>query len=178
MRSKTSKVALCGVIAALSVVVLFLTGVVPVATIALPAVAGCFLIAVVAETDVRSGVAVYAIVSVLTALLVPDREATLFYIVFFGYYPALYGTLSRIRNSVARWAAKLLVFNAAAVLEALLAVWLLGIPLAEMLSFGWPFIPVLLLLMNAVFILYDLALNGLIVFYIRRLHPFVRKYLK
>lgn len=174
MRSKTSKVALCGVIAALSVVVLFLTGVVPVATIALPAVAGCFLIAVVAETDVRSGVAVYAIVSVLAALLVPDREATLFYIVFFGYYPALYGTLSRIRNSVARWAAKLLVFNAAAVLEALLAVWLLGIPLAEML----PFIPVLLLLMNAVFILYDLALNGLIVFYIRRLHPFVRKYLK
>ena len=131
MRSKTSKVALCGVIAALSVVVLFLTGVVPVATIALPAVAGCFLIAVVAETDVRSGVAVYAIVSVLAALLVPDREATLFYIVFFGYYPALYGTLSRIRNSVARWAAKLLVFNAAAVLEALLAVWLLGIPLAE-----------------------------------------------
>ena len=107
MRSKTSKVALCGVIAALSVVVLFLTGVVPVATIALPAVAGCFLIAVVAETDVRSGVAVYAIVSVLAALLVPDREATLFYIVFFGYYPALYGTLSRIRNSVARWAAKL-----------------------------------------------------------------------
>lgn len=174
MRSKTSKVALCGVIAALSVVVLFLTGVVPVATIALPAVAGCFLIAVVAETDVRSGVAVYAIVSVLAALLVPDREATLFYIVFFGYYPALYGTLSRIRNSVARWAAKLLVFNAAAVLEALLAVWLLGIPLAEML----PFIPVFLLLMNAVFILYDLALNGLIVFYIRRLHPFVRKYLK
>ena len=177
MRSKTSKVALCGVIAALSVVVLFLTGVVPVATIALPAVAGCFLIAVVAETDVRSGVAVYAIVSVLAALLVPDREATLFYIVFFGYYPALYGTLSRIRNSVARWAAKLLVFNAAAVLEALLAVWL-GIPLAEILPFGWPFIPVLLLLMNAVFILYDLALNGLIVFYIRRLHPFVRKYLK
>ena len=178
MRSKTSKVALCGVIAALSVVVLFLTGVVPVATIALPAVAGCFLIAVVAETDVRSGVAVYAIVSVLAALLVPDREATLFYIVFFGYYPALYGTLSRIRNSVARWAAKLLVFNAAAVLEALLAVWLLGIPLAEMLPFVWPFIPVLLLLMNAVFILYDLALNGLIVFYIRRLHPFVCKYLK
>lgn len=178
MRSKTSKVALCGVIAALSVVVLFLTGVVPVATIALPAVAGCFLIAVVAETDVRSGMAVYAIVSVLAALLVPDREATLFYIVFFGYYPALYGTLSRIRNSVARWAMKLLVFNAAAVLEALLAVWLLGIPLAEMLPFGWPFIPVFLLLMNAVFILYDLALNGLIVFYIRRLHPFVRKYLK
>ena len=52
MRSKTSKVALCGVIAALSVVVLFLTGVVPVATIALPAVAGCFLFALCAETDV------------------------------------------------------------------------------------------------------------------------------
>ncbi len=178
LRSKTSKVALCGVIAALSVTLLFLTGIVPVATIAMPAVAGCFLIAVVAEIGLRYGVAVYAAVCVLSVLLVPDREAALFYIVFFGYYPVLYGVLSRIRNRVLCWVAKLLVFNAAAVVEALLAVWLLAIPMEEIVPFGWPFLPVLLLLMNAVFVLYDLSMNGLIVFYIRRLHPFVHRYFK
>lgn len=178
MRSKTSRIALCGVVAALSVVILFLTGLVPVATIALPAVAGCFLIAVVAEIGVQYGFAVYAVVSVLSILIVPDREAALFYVVFFGYYPVLYGPLSRIRRRVLQWAAKLLVFNAAALLETGLAVWLLGIPMEEMLPFGWAFVPVLLLLMNAVFILYDLSMNGLIVFYIRRLHPVIGKYLK
>ena len=73
---------------------------------------------------------------------------------------------------------KLLVFNAAALAETGLAVWLLGIPMEEMLPFGWAFVPVLLLLVNAVFILYDLSMNGLIVFYIRRLHPVIGKYLK
>ena len=71
------RLAFCGVIAALSVVVLFLTGIVPVATIALPAVAGCLLIAVVAETNVRYGFAVYLVSSLFSALLTPDREAAL-----------------------------------------------------------------------------------------------------
>lgn len=178
MRSQSSKIALCGVIAALSIVLLFLTGIVPVATIAMPAVAGCFLIAIVAEIGLRYGVAVYAVVSVLSVLLVPDREAALFYFVFFGYYPVLYGVLSRIRNRVLCWLAKLLVFNAAVGVEALLAIYLLHIPFDEILPFGWPFLPVLLLLLNAVFVLYDLSMNGLIVFYIRRLHPVVGRYFK
>ncbi|MGN0479695.1 MAG: hypothetical protein ACI4GO_09700 [Hominenteromicrobium sp.] len=178
MRAKTMRVAFCGVIAALSVVVLFLTGVIPVATIALPAVAGCLLIAVVAEINVRYGFAVYLVVSVFAALLTPDREAALLYIVFFGYYPALYGLLSRIRNRVLCWAAKLLVFNAAMVLEGFLAVLFLQIPVSEMLPFGWISIPIMLVLLNAVFVLYDFSMNGLIVLYIRRLHPLVGKYLK
>lgn len=178
MKANTSRIALCGVIAALSVVVMFLTGVVPVATFALPAVAGCFLIAVVAETSVRHGIAVYAVVSVLSVLLVPDREAVLIYVLFFGYYPALYGVLSRIRNRALCWIAKLAVFNGAMLAESLLAVFLLGIPVEEMMPMGWISIPILFVLLNAVFILYDLSMNGLIVMYIRRLHPVVRKYMR
>ena len=150
----------------------------PVATIALPAVAGCLLIAVVAETSVRYGFAVYLVVSLLAALLTPDREAALLYIVFFGYYPTLYGLLSRIRNRVACWAVKLLTFNAAMVLEAVLAIVFLQIPVEELLPFGWVSIPIMLLLLNALFVLYDLSMNGLILFYLRRLHPMVGKYLK
>lgn len=178
MRSKTMRLAFCGVIAALSVVVLFLTGIAPVATIALPAIAGCLLIAVVAETSLRYGFAVYLVVSLFAALLTPDREAVLFYIFFFGYYPVLYGLLSRIRSRALCWIVKLLVFNAAMAVETLLAVFLLQIPMSEMLPFGWITAPILIVLLNTVFVLYDLSMNGLILLYIRRLHPIVAKYLK
>ena len=121
---------------------------------------------------------VYAVVSVLSLFLVPDRKAALLYVVFFGYYPALYGALGRVRNRVLCWVLKFLVFNAAIVLESLLAIFLLHIPMAEMLPFGWISIPILWILFNAVFVLYDLSMNGLIVMYIRRLHPAISKYLR
>lgn len=174
MRSKAAKVALCGVVSALSVVLMLMTGIVPIATIALPALAGCLTIAIVAETNVRYGFAVYCVVSVLTILLTPDREAILFYILFFGYYPTLYGLLMRIKRKPLRVLAKFGVFN----LAMALAVWVLQIPLSEMEVFGKWSIPILAVMLNVVFVLYDYSMNGLIVLYIRRLHPLVQKYIK
>ena len=130
MRSKAAKVALCGVVSALSVVLMLMTGIVPIATIALPALAGCLTIAIVAETNVRYGFAVYCVVSVL------------------------------------------------AILETTMAVWVLQIPLSEMEVFGKWSIPILAVMLNVVFVLYDYSMNGLIVLYIRRLHPLVQKYIK
>ena len=174
MRSKAAKVALCGVVSALSVVLMLMTGIVPVATIALPALAGCLTIAIVAETNVRYGFAVYCVVSVLAILLTPDREA----ILFFGYYPTLYGLLMRIKRKPLRVLAKFGVFNLAMALETALAVWVLQIPLSEMEMFGKWSIPILAVMLNVVFVLYDYSMNGLIVLYIRRLHPLVQKYIK
>ena len=175
MRSKAAKVALCGVVSALSVVLMLMTGIVPIATIALPALAGCLTIAIVAETNVRYGFAVYCVVSVLAILLTPDREAILFYILFFGYYPTLYGLLMRIKRKPLRVLAKFGVFN--------LAMALLGAApfvrfLSEMEVFGKWSIPILAVMLNVVFVLYDYSMNGLIVLYIRRLHPLVQKYIK
>ena len=193
MRSKAAKVALCGVVSALSVVLMLMTGIVPIATIALPALAGCLTIAIVAETNVRYGFAVYCVVSVLAILLTPDREAILFYILFFGYYPTLYGLLMRIKRKPLRVLAKFGVFNlamaletalalsacsAAACIASALAVWVLQIPLSEMEVFGKWSIPILAVMLNVVFVLYDYSMNGLIVLYIRRLHPLVQKYIK
>ena len=67
------KVALCGVMAALSTVLLFLTGAAPVATLALPAIAGCLLIPVVVEVGLSWSFGVYGVCGVLSLLLVPDR---------------------------------------------------------------------------------------------------------
>ena len=168
-------VAFCGIVAALSAVLMFLTGLVPVATLAIPAIAGCLLIPVVVESGLSWGFGVYAVCSVLSFLLAADREAALFYVLFFGYYPALYAVLGRVKNKVLRILAKLLVFNAAVVIETLISIYLLGIPL-ETISFLGPFTPVVLLVLaNAVFLLYDSALNGLILLYVHRIHEQVKR---
>ena len=172
------KLALCGMMAALSTVLLFLTGAAPVATLALPAIAGCLLIPVVVEVGLPWAFGVYGVCSVLGVFLAPDRQALLFYVLFFGHYPALFAVLGRIRAKALRYAAKLLVFNAAMALEVLLSVYVLGIPFESFAILG-PLGPVLLaVLANVVFIVFDRALEGLIVQYLHRLHPRMAKILR
>lgn len=177
MRStkRTMKIAFCGVIAALSIVLMMLTGILPIATIAVPAMAGCFLIAVVVEADVKWAMVTYAVVSVLSFILVPDREAALLYILLFGYYPVLFSALGKIKNKVLRYVAKLAILNAAILLELWLSVNVFGIPMEEMGSLGKYSVLIVVLLFNVVFVIYDYALNGLILMYIAKLHDKVRK---
>lgn len=172
------KIALCGVIAALSVVIMFFTGVIPTATIALPALAGCMLIPVVAELGLAWGGGVYAVCSLLSFLLAPDREAVLFYVLFFGYYPVLVGLFGRIKSRAVQMAAKLVVFNAAVIVETLISIYVLGIPWENISFLGAATPVVLLALANIVFVLYDRALGGIIAMYFVKLHDTVRKMLK
>ncbi len=172
------KVAVCGAVAALGVVLMLFQGLIPIASIALPALAGCLLIPIVAGAGVPWAFGCYGVTAALVLLLAPDREAALIYTLFFGYYPALFAVLGRIRSKPLRYGVKLLIFNGAAVTEALLALYLLGAPI-ESISFLGPFTaPALLLLANVVFFLYDRALEGLIATYFRRLHPRLMKILQ
>lgn len=158
--------------------VMFFTGIIPVATIALPAIAGCLLIPVVAELGVSWGFGVYAVCSVLCLMLTPDREAALFYILFFGHYPVLIGVLGNIKNGIAQAVVKYAVFNAAAIAETVLSVYVLGIPW-ENISILGGFTPIVLLALgNVVFYLYDRAMRGLIAAYFVKLHGKVCRLLK
>lgn len=177
MKGNTAKTALCGMVSALSVALMMFEGLIQVASIAVPAMAGCLLIPVVAEAGLGWALGSYGTTAVLCLLLAPDREAALIYLLFFGYYPVLFAVLGRIRSGAARWAAKLMIFNAAAAGEALLATYVLGIPFEDI-----PFLPApwgiigLLIAANLVFVLYDFTLAGLIREYFRRLHHKLSKY--
>ncbi len=175
---QTIRLTFCGIIAALSVVVLFFTGLIPIATLALPAVAGCLVIPVVAELGVSWGFGVYAVTGLLAFFLTPDREAALFYLLFFGYYPVLFGVLAKIRRRPLRLAVKLLIFNAAVAAETLLSIYVLGIPWESLGVLGPWTAPVLLLGANVVFLLFDRALSGLIVLYFGRFHAGVARLLR
>ena len=172
----TKKLALCGAVAALTVVLMLFEGLVQVASVAMPAIAGCLLIPIVAHAGLSHAFLAYGAGGILSLLLAPDKEAALIYLLFFGYYPALFAMLERIKSRPICWGAKLLIFNAAAVGEALLTVYVLGIPYEELPLLGRAGPVLLLLLANVVFIMYDFVLRGFIGQYYRRLYKTMEKF--
>ncbi|QAT49653.1 hypothetical protein EQM14_07630 [Caproiciproducens sp. NJN-50] len=171
------RLAFCSMAAALGTVVMILTGFIPVGTYALPAFSGILLIAVVAEVGIKWAVGVYVVQSVLSFMLAADQEAVLFFVLLFGYYPILKAVLeSRVHQ---RWlciVSKLVVFNAAAILEFWLSVKLLGVPVASFSVFGYNVPGLFLLAGNAVFLIYDYAVSLLVIAYFNRLHPVMKKW--
>ena len=75
VKNSTFRVAFCGIIAALALVLMLLTSLVPIGTYAFPCFAGIFIAAVVIEYGWKWGLGVYAVVSVLSLFLAGDKEA-------------------------------------------------------------------------------------------------------
>lgn len=112
MLKRSGQVALCGMIAAVCILLMLMTGLFPFATYALPAVAGLLMVAVVVECGVKWAVMVYVAVSLLAIFITPDREAMLMFVFFFGHYPIIKAGLERIRLRPLEWLVKFGVFNA------------------------------------------------------------------
>ena len=111
-RGAAARMALCGVLAALAVALMFLGGTVPFASIACPVLASLVLIPVYCECGWKWGLLWYAAVAALAALLAPEKEAAVLF-VFFGYYPMLRKLIGRLRVRAAAWVVKLVYVNAA-----------------------------------------------------------------
>ena len=121
---KSSRIALGGIMTALSVVVMMLTGVIPMAEFALPAIAGLFLVPIVVEISWGTAWLSYGAVSLLSLLVAPNKECALYYILFLGCYPLIKSLLERCRKRSLEWVLKLLVFNVLAGAIVFSAAWL------------------------------------------------------
>jgi hypothetical protein len=178
MQKKSAQIAVGGVFSALSLVLMFLTGLVPFATYALPMLAGAMLVAVVIENGRRTALTVYVSVSLLAFFIVPDREAALMFVGFFGYYPIVKAMLERLKTRILEAAVKQLLFNAAVVGSYLAAAYLLGMTelLEGMGDFGKYSLLILLAAGNVLFLIYDFALTKYITVYYSWFRPkFLRK---
>ena len=109
--SKSKQVAAGGIASSLCLLLMFLTGIFPFATYALPAMAGSLLVVVVLELNRATAVMVYISVSLLSLFIAPDKEAALIFIFFFGYYPILKGLIEQIRIRPLELAIKYALFN-------------------------------------------------------------------
>ncbi len=152
-------VALGGLLAAAAVLLMLLGGLIPAATYVAPMLASMLLIPLLTKLPRVGCVGWYAVVSLLSALLCPDKE-TAFVFVFLGWYPIARRPLSRLPR-LPRIAVKLLIFNlAAAALYALLIFVLqLDAVAAEAKELTLALGVALALLGNVTFLLFDLLLG-------------------
>ena len=120
-KTESQKIALCGMLGALSVVLLLLGSALQIGTYAAPMLAAFLLIPVLEEYGTRYALTLYVCVAILAVLFVPETELALFYVLVMGYYPVLRVKLNGVKSTLLRWLLKFAVFNAGGMLAALLA---------------------------------------------------------
>lgn len=146
---KTRIIALCGMISALSVVVLALGAMLGIGMYAAPMIAGLCLLPLRREAGWRGQLMVWLSVSLLSFMLISDAEQNLMYLCLFGLYPVLYPFFLRLPKGV-QLISKFLFMNLVTIAVEALVVLVL-VPETMGLWMGIA----LLVLGNVVFFLYD-----------------------
>ena len=170
MNSK--RIALCGVLCALGVVLMMLGGLFPLATFCSPALAALVLIPIMIETDRRMALGAYVAIAALSLLLAPDKESALLF-AFLGYYPILKPKIDQLRARWLRIAVKLALFDIAAGAMLLVATYLFGMAqiLAEYAEMGRALLIAFIVIANLTMLIYDRLTAIADVLYVRRLRP-------
>lgn len=162
---QSRKTALCGMMAALSVVILCLGGMIPLATAACPMLAMLCLIPAICEYGAGTAALLYGAVSFLALLLGPDKESAFLY-AFLGWYPAIRVRLNRIPEAV-RWLVKCGLFSAAMLVmyALLLHLFHLEAVVEEFAEYSAAMTAALLVLGSVTFLVFDQALARLTTLY-------------
>ncbi|MBR0113176.1 MAG: hypothetical protein IJM02_05475 [Clostridia bacterium] len=175
---QTSKCALGGITAALSLTLLISVAIVPFMTYALPALAGALIIVMVIETNKTWAFGVYSVISILAFFLVPEKEVAVMYIAFFGYYPIIKALIEAHIPAVPAWILKVLSFLTTITVSYYLMIKLMGLTLDELEEHGMWGAVMLLGIGAFAFVFYDIALTRLITLYLKKWRKHFKKYLK
>ena len=167
-----------GIMAALSLVLMLISTVVPFLTYVLPAFAGAVLIIMVIEIGKGWAGITYATVSLLSLILLADKETAMMYVAFFGYYPIVKNIYETKLPKILCVIAKFLTFNASVVAAYFILIYVFAIPIEGLDDFGKLTIPILLVMGNVLFVLYDFVLTRFITIYSLRFRKRFRSLFK
>lgn len=167
MREASRKMAACGMMTALGVVLMLAGAVAEVGMYAVPMFLGLFLAPFGRRWGTGCQLLLWLAIGLLSLILVPDVEQDLMFLCFFGWYPALRPKLEPLPGAL-RLCAKLALFNGVVVaLEAVIIRFF--VPETG----GRGLLLALLVLGNVTFLVYDLAIPR----FCRRLDGWFRKLL-
>ena len=160
---ESRQIAICGMMAALSIVILVVGAVLGIGMYAAPMLAGLMLIPIGHKLGRKYHIMIWAVVSILSFMLISNIEQNLMYLCLFGCYPIIRPWFERRRKGL-RLALKLIYFNAVAIsLEALIMLVLVPESMSAVLTV------IFLALANLTFVCYD--------FIIPRAELLISKYL-
>lgn len=175
---KSTKIAVCGMCTALSVVLMFVGGLLYVFTYVVPMLMG-IVMAMINKTFGRSSaLTIYFATTVLSLLLVSEKECVLMYALFFGYYPVIRPYLDKIKSKVGRVIVKFVIFNVAVALVEILSVYVFGIPFFDGEIASYWLVIVFAVAMNIIFLMYEYVLKNFLKIYEAKIEPKVKKLFK
>lgn len=173
-RRKTSfdkKIVVAGVLAALSVIILYLGCAIEVLDLTMSAIVSLLVVVIVIEMGYKYAWMTYIATSILSIILLPQKSPAIFYACFMGFYPIIKSYLERINSALVRWIIKLVVGNAALALMFIL----MSLFLPDEFEGGWLMLVTYLLGIIA-FLMYDVALSKLITLYFVRIRDRIKIY--
>ncbi|MBR4941696.1 MAG: hypothetical protein IKZ19_06835 [Clostridia bacterium] len=152
MKNKTKAVAFCGILCALSVVIMLLGNILGLGTYASPMIAGLILLLISKKYGRKYHIIAFFAVCILNFIFVGSIEQNLMFVLLFGPYPIIRPIFQRLPK-VPRMILKVLFFNSVTVgLEFLIVKFLAPEVLTKEMIIS------LLALGNLTFVLYDLVL--------------------
>ena len=172
----TFKVALGGIISALSLVLMILSGVTISLEYAIPMITGALLMVLVVEFGKGFAGIIYIVVGALSLLLLGNKEPAVMYLMFFGYYPIIKSVIEqRFRFC---WILKYIIFNVSMIASYFAVTRIFMISFDDVKDFGKYALPVLLLAGNVLFAMYDVLLTRLVSIYIYRWRKHIKRVFK
>lgn len=173
-QNKSFHIALCGVLGAVSCVLLMGAGLFPLMDLSLAGAAGLVLLPIIAELGCKWAMSVYAVVCVLGVLLVPNKEPVVLFVFVLGYYPVLKFVIDkRIKNRAFGLVLKILAVNGGVAVSYFLMLQVLGLTYvkSDFATMSTGILIAVFVLYNVSALVYDIALNKLWVLYLRQIAP-------
>ena len=111
MLTSTKKIALCGVLSALAISIMFILGLTGVGVYIGPVISSCILFPILSKFGPKTALLSYLVIAILCLILIPDKEQAIFFCCF-GWYPVALVFIDRIKSRALRILIKFSVYSA------------------------------------------------------------------
>ncbi len=165
--TKSRRIAVCGIFSALSLTCMLMGSFFPFSDYLAPAISGIFILPVVIEYKLPSGILMYLAISLLSLFVTPRKEIVAVFIFFLGWYPFAKLYFDKLKFKTFLWLIKVVVFNLSLSLAYffIIIIFPIGEVVSEFEGMSFLFISILIFFANITFIIYDRALTRLLCLY-------------
>lgn len=167
--NSSKRISLGAMISVLSIILLYMTTILPTARIFLVSLASFLAAILIIEAGMRTAMISFISTSLLGLLLVPNKMLMIPYVTFLGYYGIVKSHIESLNNFGLEWVIKIVLFNLALMLNYILLIQILGISIVLPFSI-W----LVAIMMQVLFVIYDYVFSLFIAYYITRFKKYIK----
>ncbi|NLM11891.1 MAG: hypothetical protein GX213_14185 [Clostridiaceae bacterium] len=169
----SKKIALSGILTALSSAVLLLENISPTGKLGFYVLSAFLLSVVIMECGLTYGWVSYIAISLISLLIVPEKTAVFPYIMFFGIYALVKSHIERLDKLVFEWILKFAFFNVS-----LYFLWNIAVNVLQLVPgrlFELLPVAVIIIVLQILFFLFDWLFSLWTQYYIQKIQSKIRR---